>query len=199
MSLPLAFKTTLETIPAEASYLSCDPIKVQRWQQRLGNSHRPRVGLVWSGNRLNLRDADRSIPLEALIQHLPAGFQYVSLQKDLTELDRRTLEANPHILTFDFELREFSDTAALCQCMELVISVDTSVAHLSAAMGRPTWILLAFAADWRWLLDRRDSPWYPTARLYRQRHPGAWSDVLEEVGADLTHRPGSGARRETVP
>jgi tetratricopeptide (TPR) repeat protein len=185
MSLPLAFKTTLATVPAAASYLRGDVSKVLHWQRVLGAKHKPRVGLVWRGNPRNPNDHNRSIRLDSLVQGLPTGFQYVSLQKDLTDFDRGTLAENPHILNFDTEQHDFTDAAALCECMDLLISVDTSVAHLSAAMGKPTWILLAFAADWRWLLDRSDTPWYPAARLYRQRRAGAWPEVLARIAADL--------------
>lgn len=185
MSLPRAFKTTVATIPAPGSYLKSDANKVAHWQRRLGQRRAPRIGLVWTGNPRNPRDRDRTIPLELLARGLPKGFQYVSLQKELTDSDRKTLQAQPHMLEFSAELQDFTDTAALCQCMDLVISVDTSVAHLSGALGQPTWILLAFAADWRWLLDRSDSPWYSTAKLYRQSRPRDWIDVLDQVVADL--------------
>lgn len=185
MSLPLAFNTTVATIPAPCGYLKSDPAKVAGWQRRLGEKRAPRIGLTWTGNPLNPHNRDRRIPLEVLIRGLPESFQYISLQQELTEADRRTLQAHPHILEFSAELQDFSDTAALCQCMDLVLSICTSVAHLSGALGRPTWVLLAFAADWRWLLDRSDSPWYPTAKLYRQSRAGDWSAVLEQVAADL--------------
>jgi hypothetical protein len=113
--------------------------------------------------------------------------QYVSLQKEVRDTDRPALQSNPRILQFAPELTDFSDTAALCECMDVVISVDTSVAHLSGALGKSTWILLPFVPDWRWLLDRDDTPWYPAAKLYRQRRIGEWNDVLEQVRADLTH------------
>jgi tetratricopeptide (TPR) repeat protein len=185
MSLPLAFNTAVDTIPAPRGYLKSDSAKVARWRQKLGEKRAPRIGLSWTGNPLNPHNRERRIPLEVLIRGLPAGFQYVSLQKELTDADRRTLQVNPHILEFSAELQDFTDTAALCECVDLVISICTSVAHLSGALGRPTWVLLAFAADWRWLLDRADSPWYPTAKLYRQSRAGDWPEVLEKVAADL--------------
>jgi len=120
-----------------------------------------------------------------LIEHLPAGVHYVSLQKEPSEADRAVLGSNPAVLNLGPELDDFTDTAAVCDCLDAVLSVDTSVAHLSAALGRTTWILLPFNADWRWLLDRDDSPWYPAARLYRQRTLGVWRDVFERVAMDL--------------
>jgi ADP-heptose:LPS heptosyltransferase len=117
--------------------------------------------------------------------HLPSGCCYVSLQKEVRDADRSALRAGHQILNFAEALRDFRDTAALCECMDVVISVDTSVAHLSAALGRRTWVLLPFHPDWRWLLERGDSPWYPTAALYRQERRADWSGALERLSADL--------------
>jgi tetratricopeptide (TPR) repeat protein len=185
LSLPLAFKTSLDSIPSSSRYLSSEAGKVAQWRARLGEHSRPRVGLVWSGRPAHLNDHNRSIALAELIPHLPAEFQYVSLQKDVRETDQPTLRSHPAILDFRQELKDFSDTAALCDCMDVVISVDTSVAHLSGALGKRTWILLPFTPDWRWLLDRTDSPWYPTVKLYRQEVIGDWNRTLAQVGADL--------------
>ena len=118
-------------------------------------------------------------------EFLPAEFQYVSLQVESRDPDRQVLAANPHILCCGRELADFSDTAALCECLDLVISVDTSVAHLNAALGKATWILLPFDPDWRWLRGRNDSPWYPSAKLYRQQSFGGWREVLKRLAADL--------------
>jgi tetratricopeptide (TPR) repeat protein len=185
MSLPLAFKTALDTVPAMGKYLYGDPARIAKFQAKLGERHRPRVGLVWSGISAHKNDRNRSIRLTELIQHLPVEFEYISLQKELRPGDRETLESKPHIRHFADELRDFSDTAALGECLDLVISVDTSVAHLSAALGKRTWIVLPFRPDWRWLLERTDSPWYSAAKLYRQHRRGAWSEVLKQVKADM--------------
>jgi hypothetical protein len=184
MSLPLAFKTTLTTIPSSPRYLNADPSKVARWHTRLGQKTAARAGLVWRGNPMHMKDHNRSIELPDLIRHLPPGLQYVSLQKDVRDDERRIL-GSLDVLQFADDLEDFSDTAALCECMDVVISVDTSVAHLSGALGRRTWILLPAMPDWRWLLDREDSPWYPTARLYRRQSGLKWNSVLERVEADL--------------
>ena len=184
LSLPLAFQTTLDNIPSAPGYLSSNPTKVAYWRERLGQTVKPRVGLVWSGNAKQKNDHKRSIPLGALIAPLPGNFQYVSLQTEVRESDRQVLKAHPEILNFGDEL-DFENTAALCDCLDLVISVDTSVAHLSAALGKTTWILLPFNPDWRWLLNRSDSPWYRAVKLYRQRTAGDWSGVLERVASDL--------------
>jgi tetratricopeptide (TPR) repeat protein len=188
MSLPLAFKTDLDSIPSRERYLRGDPLKVSMWQQRLGEKTMPRIGLMWNGNPIQPNDRNRSFWLADWIPYLPPGFQYVSLQRELRPADAITLDRNPHILNPAEKLLDFSDTAALCDCMDLVISVCTSVAHLSGALGRKTWILLSFAADWRWLLDRTDSPWYPTATLYRQSRRGDWATVLQRVERDLRQR-----------
>lgn len=185
LSLPLAFKTRLDNIPSARGYLQADANKLAQWRQKLGDRHNPRVGLVWSGNQKYVNDRNRSIALSDLLSLLPDGFQYVSLQKELRVGDARALESRPDIHDFSHSLVDFSDTAALCELMDLVISVDTSAAHLSAALDRPTWILLPFLPDWRWQLGRSDSPWYPSAKLYRQAIRGDWADVLVRVTADL--------------
>jgi ADP-heptose:LPS heptosyltransferase len=191
LSLPLAFNTNLQSIPAQTRYLHVDAARVAHWRKRLEARTGATIGLRWSGNATYKRDHHRSIPLAELMQHLPAEFQYVSLQKDLRDADRETLRGSANICHFGDELGDFSDAAALCESLDLVISVDTSVAHLSAGLGRETWILLPATPDWRWLLDRRDSPWYPTATLYRQQRIGDWGAVLERLAADLLARFGA--------
>lgn len=188
LSLPLAFRTTLATIPSASAYLKSDPARLAHWKQQLGARTKPRVGIVWRGRAGHVNDHNRSIALAALVDFLPAGFDYISLQKEMPEADAAVLAAHPQIRHFEEELRDLSDTAALCELMDVVVCVDTSVAHLSAALGRPTWILLPFVPDWRWLLDRDDSPWYPTAKLYRQGADRQWKGVFERVRADLISR-----------
>jgi hypothetical protein len=185
MSLPLALGTTLETIPDAGGYLHGDPAKVAHWRTRLGERRRPRVGLVWSGNPGQARDSRRSFPLGRWLKYLPRDFQYFCLQKDVRPGDLQTLEANPWISVYEEALRDFENTAALCESVDLVISVCTSIAHLSGALGRPTWVLLPFDADWRWLRDRTDSPWYRSVTLYRQPAIGDWEAVFARVAADL--------------
>jgi tetratricopeptide (TPR) repeat protein len=182
MSLPLAFKTTLDTIPSGRKYLHADAASVAAWQTRLGPRTRPRIGLAWSGNPHFLNDHRRSVPLAKLIDRLPREFEYFCVQKDIRAGDRATLDANPFIAE---RAADLVGTAALCECMDLVISSCTSIAHLAGALGRPVWILLSFNADWRWLEGRDDSPWYPTARLYRQAAAGDWDGVIERVAANL--------------
>ena len=188
MSLPLAFGTTLDSIPSAGRYLRSDPAKLAVWQTRLGERMRPRIGLMWSGNPRHQNDHQRSFALADLIDHLPPHCQYFSLQKDIPDQDRPTLLQHTRIADLSARLTDFGDTAAVCECMDLVIAVDTSVAHLSAALGRDTWILLPFNADWRWLLDRTDSPWYPTATLHRQERLGDWTGVFGRIGEKLREK-----------
>jgi hypothetical protein len=188
LSLPLALETRLETIPSGRPYLHADAARIAQWRNRLGPKIRPRIGLVWSGNQQMPNDHQRSLPLATLVEHLPTGCDYFCLQTDIRTQDQTTLEANPFIVNYAPDL---VDTAALCDCMDLVVSVCTSVAHLAGALGRPLWLLLAYNADWRWLEDRDDSPWYPSARLYRQRTTGDWGEVAARVGAGLRRQFGS--------
>jgi len=185
MSLPLALKTTVDTIPTRNPYLFSDIIKVAMWEAKLGPKIKPRVGLAWSGNRSHKNDHNRSIPLKQILLYLPDNCQYISLQKGLTFDDGRTLRDNPQILNFTDELYDFSDTAALTELLDCVVTVDTSVAHLAAALGKKTWIILPNDPDWRWLLDREDSPWYPTVKLFRQPVAGDWFSVFSKVRESL--------------
>ena len=184
-SLPLAFNTRLDSIPAATSYLPSPPEeRVQAWNARLGPRDRLRVGLVWSGSRTHRNDHNRSTSLQVLSRILDVDASFVSLQKDIREIDRAEL-ANSHIIDFTAELTDFADTAALVKCLDLVISVDTSVAHLAGALGCPTWILLPWTPDYRWLLNRDDTPWYPTVRLFRQNETRDYASVLDRVRAEL--------------
>lgn len=185
MSLPLAMQARIDNIPSAGGYLKADAGKVAEWQARLGAKTRPRVGLVWSGNPQHKNDRNRSIPLDELTPLLSADFEFICLQKEVKPSDLETLAAHPEIRRFGPELNDFSDTAALCELLDLVISVDTSVAHLAGALGRPGWILLPFNPDWRWMLEREDSPWYGSARLYRGDRIRGWDEVVTRVRADL--------------
>jgi hypothetical protein len=189
MSLPLAFSTRIDNVPCPNSYLAADAAKVAEWRGRLGEHDVPRVGLVWSGNAANTDDRYRSLRLETLYRCLPKNLRYVCLQKEVREEDARTLKNCPEIFSFAEEWHDFSDTAALCECMDVVVSVDTSVAHLSAALGKRTWILLPYCPAWRWLLDRNDSPWYTSVRLFRQTAGEDWADVCERIAALLRGFP----------
>ena len=182
--LPLIFKTRLETIPSMASYLAPEAARVQAWESRLGPRDRLRIGVTWSGNPRHKNDRNRSTSLQTLSRILDVDATFVSLQKDPKPSDRELL-GQTDILDLTAQLTDFSETAALIDCLDLVISVDTSVAHLAASLGRPTWILLPHLPDWRWLLDREDSPWYPSVRLFRQNGTREYSGVLDRVRNEL--------------
>jgi tetratricopeptide (TPR) repeat protein len=188
-SLPLAFGTRLDTIPAATSYLP-RPAKarVDAWEARLGPHDRLRVGLVWSGSPGHRNDHNRSIPLRAMARILDVDAAFVSLQKDARAVDRAVLLERSDIVDLTADLADFSETAALVSCLDLVITVDTSVAHLAGALGCPTWVLLPWTPDYRWLLDREDSPWYPTMRLFRQTETRDYAGVLDRVRAELLTR-----------
>ncbi|MGG1948120.1 tetratricopeptide repeat protein [Trinickia sp. NRRL B-1857] len=187
MSLPFAFRTTLETIPAQIPYLQADPHRREVWARRLENAAspgRPRIGLAWSGNPRHNNDENRSLRFAALAPLLTLDATFVLLQPQVRECDAQAVQASA-VVSFGEALADFADTAALTEQLDLVISVDTSVAHLAGALGRPAWVLLPFAPDWRWLLERDDSPWYPSVRLFRQRRAGDWTAVIGEVAAAL--------------
>ena len=186
MSLPLAFQTRLDSIPIFQNYLQTDTDLLQFWRSKLGHKKTLRVGLAWSGSTTHLNDVRRSMTLSVLEQFLPGSLEYVCLQKELREADAALLPGRLNIRYWGEEITDFADTAALCELMDIVISVDTSVAHLAASLGKTTWILLPYAPDWRWMLHRCDSPWYPSVRLYRQDETMSWQSALVQMRADLT-------------
>jgi hypothetical protein len=189
MSLPLAFGTRLETIPRPI-VLSPPPYRVKAWEERLGPRGKLRVGLAWSGSSAHLSDHSRSIPLQLLTRLLDLDASFFSLQRDPRPADKAVLLERTEIVDLTAHLSDFSQTAALVSCLDLVITVDTSIAHLAGAMGCPTWIMIADTPDWRWLLNRDDSPWYPSVRLFRQATAGDYADVVERVRAELAARLG---------
>lgn len=180
MSLPLALRTDLSTIPG-VPRLTAHRQAVPRWAGRVASA-RPRIGLAWSGDPQNRNDRNRSLALSRLVPILSPSAAWISLQKEVRAADRAAFDGFGGIQHFGADLVE---TAALCEHCDLVISVDTSIAHLAATLGRPVWLLLPFVADFRWLQDRDDSPWYPTVKLYRQPRIGDWEGVLQRVSADL--------------
>ena len=196
MSLPLAFKTNTATIPTRVPYLYTDALRVSAWGHRINQSGKPRVGLVWSSgvrpNEPQLADLNlRNVPLKKLAEILKnPNVDFYSLQKgqpadsDLVQVRDDNASDLP-MTDLTALLSDFSETAALIEHLDLVISVDTAVAHLAGALGKPVWILVCANACWRWLLDRTDSAWYPTVRLYRQQSAGDWDEVIDRVDADL--------------
>lgn len=179
MSLPLACGTSLATIPASVPYLEVDmPAPV--------DSDRLRVGVVWSGSTQHKNDKNRSMPISSLATLFDLPVDWVCLQPDLRDADLQWLAEHPGLTLARPELKDFVDTAAVIAGLDLVVSVDTAVAHLAGALGKSIWLLLPTGCDYRWLLDRADSPWYPTARLFRQKIRGGWSDVVAEIKQELT-------------
>ncbi len=187
--MPLAFDTTLDTIPSTVPYLSVPnlslPGPARDWQTRLGPSKLPRIGLVWSGNPRHTNDHNRSIPLQMLLPLLDLDAQFISVQKEVRAADAELLRERADILDAGPELKSFSDTAAVLAQLDLLITVDTSVAHLAGALGRPAFVLLPRLPDWRWMQGRDDSPWYPTLRLFRQTETTTWPPVVPRVKAAL--------------
>ncbi|MGJ4997339.1 tetratricopeptide repeat protein [Bradyrhizobium sp. HKCCYLS3077] len=197
MSLPLAFGTTLETIPPP-SYLP-PPLadRIAAWEQRLGSRDRLRVGLVWSGNPHQANDANRSMPLSTLLPLLEIEADFISLQKELRPADKALLAQQDRIRDVTADLTDFAETAALMSCLDVIVTVCTSAAHLAATLGRPTWIMLPHVADWRWLRDRDDSPWYPSARLFRQDASCRFEPVVARVRGELAAKA-AGLKRTTA-
>ncbi|MFN3658354.1 MAG: tetratricopeptide repeat protein [Pseudolabrys sp.] len=185
MSLPLAFGTTVEKVPAQLSYLQAPSEMTAAWAARLGPKERPRIGLTWSGNPAHQRDQDRSIALRALLPLIETDAAFVSLQKDVRPADAAVLAQRGDILQVGEALGDFADTAALIAALDLVISVDTSIVHLAGALGKPVWVLVQYVPDWRWLVGRDDNPWYPTARLFRQDASRTWDGAIARLHAAL--------------
>jgi len=185
MSLPLAFKTQIDSIPSKTPYLHPNVSTVEEWNKLLGKKIKLRVGLVWSGSDKHERDKSRSIPLAMLEKIIDLQVEVHSLQIDYKINDLQTLKRSHKITQHQENLKNFSDTAALIKNLDLIISVDSSVAHLAGALGKPTWILLSYSPDFRWMLNRADSPWYPSARLFRQPKFGDWGSVINEVYNEL--------------
>ena len=199
LSLPHALGTELQSIPWNGPYLQADAKKTALWQNRLGSRQRSRVGLVWSGGfRPNQPEtwavnARRNMTLQEMLVIVQPKLEFYSLQKGepaQSELKKASAQGglSKSIIDCVDELQDFSDTAALISQLDLIISVDTSTAHLAAAMGKEVWLLNRFDTCWRWLLDRDDSPWYPSLRLFRQSEAGDWSRVMDQVRLNLEHK-----------
>lgn len=180
LSLPLACGTRVDAVPAARRYLAAPQERVALWLDRLGPRRGQRVGIVWSGSQVHHNDRARSISLAEFPVPDAAKFDVVSLQHEVRETDQALLDSLP-VAKVGGQFRDLADTAAVIELMDLVITVDTSVAHLAAALGKPVWLLLPFNADWRWLPGREDTPWYPTVRIFWQRRVGDWSDVADRV------------------
>jgi hypothetical protein len=197
LSLPKVFQTTPSSVPPATRFHISKVDKFddrleffRTWTQERSSNHTlngtKKIGLVWQGNLNHSNDHNRSLPLKTLLVHLPTGFDYFVIQKEISASDLDLLKEFDHVHTIRGELVDLVDTAVLCLQLDLIISVDTSVAHLSGSLGKPTWVMLPFSPDWRWLMKRQDTPWYLNMRLFRQQSPGDWSSTLEEVKTALT-------------
>ena len=189
MSLPRVFGTDLGSIPAEVPYLHPEPARVEKWRKRLAGDGEIQVGLSWAGRPTHPWDKYRSMALSSLAPLWAVeGVRFVSLQKGAAAGDAQALAAMPLLVDLGPELEDFADTAAVISQLDIVICVDTAIAHLAGALGKPVWVMLAQPSDWRWMQDREDTPWYPTMRLFRQQRPGDWPDVVARVKAALEQR-----------
>ncbi len=188
MSLPLVFQTDLASIPASIPYLRADSQLTREFAQHFASPANTglRVGLVWSGSPRHTRDPQRSIPLAQLctLTEIP-GTTFYSLQKGPAAKELLDMPIDMNLVDLSGYLNDFADTAAAVANLDLLVTVDTAVAHLAGALGKPVWLLLTRNPDWRWLLEREDSPWYPTARLFRQSVAGDWASVIERVHYEL--------------
>jgi tetratricopeptide (TPR) repeat protein len=185
MSLLLAFRTTPDTIPCEVPYLQADSESIERWGRLLGGRGKWRIGLVWSGRRYAPPNYPRDLPLSSLEPLLALDAQFFCLQTEMSDADRLTMEKYPERFCPHGPLKDFGDTAALIENLDLVISVDTAVAHLTGALGKPVWLLNRYAACWRWQPPSAPSCWYPTLREFRQKAVGDWSGPISEISAAL--------------
>lgn len=193
LSLPLAFNTRLDTIPGQVPYLKATKQQLEKWQQllnqRLGKGLQPqkraRIGVVWSGNPEHTNDFNRSIPLNELAVLFEYDADFICVQREFKDSDKPYLNQFPRLYCFADELTDFSETAALIECLDILISVDTSVIHLAGALAKPVWMLLPVWPDWRWMLARSDTPWYPTIQLFRQGSDAQWAGVIAKVNQQL--------------
>jgi tetratricopeptide (TPR) repeat protein len=184
-SLPLALRTEPDNVPADIPYLSADDTDLARWSARIGGLERPRIAIAWSGNPSHFNDRNRSIPFARLAPLFSSPARFLSIQRNVRSEDAEQLAAQARVTHLGGALENFTDTAAVIARCDLVISADTAVAHLAGAMGRPLWVLIPFAPDWRWTLDGETTPWYPTARIFRQTALGDWDGVVARVAAEL--------------
>ncbi|WP_321899591.1 glycosyl transferase family 8 [Paraburkholderia heleia] len=185
MSLPMAMQLKLADLPGPVPYLRADPERLAHWRQRLAALPRPIVALVWAGRPSHLNDANRSLALSQLAALAVPGVSLVALQKGPAAAQAAQPPAGMPIVSLSNEIRDFEDTAAILSVVDLLISVDSSPVHLAGALGRPCWVMLPFVPDWRWLMDRPDTPWYPHTRLFRQSRRGDWDGVLATMRESL--------------
>lgn len=185
MSLPAALGLQLSQLPGRIPYLFADPARMAKWRARLAGLPRPLVGLVWAGRPTHNNDKRRSMALSDMAPLAQEGITFLALQKGPAALQAGAPPPGMALLSLSDDIQDFDDTAAILSLIDTLITVDSSPAHLAGALGRPTWVLLPFVPDWRWLLEREDSPWYPGMRLFRQPAPGQWQAVMQNVSMAL--------------
>jgi hypothetical protein len=185
MSLPTALGLKLTDLPGAIPYLSADPLRLERWRKRLADLPRPLVALVWAGRPTHFNDANRSMNLAQLAPLAQTGATFVSIQKGPAHLQAATPPAGMSLVSLSDEIADFEDTAAILCIADLLISVDSSPVHLAGALGRPAWVMLPKIPDWRWLLEREDTPWYPQTRLFRQNERADWTEVVARIASEL--------------
>lgn len=192
LSLMRAFGTEVDTIPTNIPYLASEPERRTRWKQRLPDTGRLKVGIGWAGSPTHQNDRHRSIPLALWKPFIEAaaGVDFYGLQVGPGRSQIAEAGLTGRVVDLGNEIQDFADTAAIVDQLDLVISIDTSLVHLTGALNRPVWVMVTYAPDWRWLLDRDDSPWYPSLRLFRQGEDATWGPVLERVFAALAERVG---------
>jgi hypothetical protein len=183
MSLPGVLGVTLENLPKQVQYINAPSDRAGAWLKVLGAKKRMRVGFSWSGRRDAWLNRHKSVPFETMLTMIKNNpeYEWINLQVDATPEEDQAL-ADAGVTRYPGSIQSFADTAALINCLDVVISVDTAITHLAAAMGRPSWLMLQwFATDWRWMLDRDSSPWYPTVRIFRQPSMGDWTTVTKKI------------------
>ncbi|MEN5158536.1 glycosyl transferase family 8 [Achromobacter spanius] len=188
MSLPMAIGLRLTDLPGQVGYLSADAGRVEKWRRRLAGLPRPWVALAWAGRPTHSNDGNRSLALADLAPLAVPGITYLAIQKGPAAAQAAQAPAGMNLVPLDAEIADFEDTAAILSLADLLISVDSSPVHLAGGLNRPAWVLLPFLPDWRWLLHRSDSPWYPSLRLFRQSAPGDWHAALRDAGQALALR-----------
>ena len=188
MSLPLAFNTTITSVPFAKPYLHVSSARIDWWKKYLSDLKGLKVGVVWQGNPKHPNDAKRSIKLEFLLKKLQGNINWISLQKELSSEDSALIKKQNSIIHFDNLLGDFHETGALCKAIDAVVSVDTSIVHLAGAIGQKVHLLLPYNADARWHENRSDSPWYSSVQIYRQDEERDWAKPLAEVMKDLSTR-----------
>ena len=189
MSLPMIMGSQLDTVPNHLPYIHAEPGKVLAWEDLLKDSRRFRIGLVATGSTAHDNDHNRSVSLKHFEPLYELAADFFLLQKEIRPNDQEYLNENPHIAYYNHLLKDFSDTAALAHQMDVIVTVDTSVAHLCAALGLKVFMLLPYTSDWRWMLGMESSPWYPTMRLFRQSRRDLWDDVIERIKTTLAISP----------